>query len=298
VTRTWLGWVAFFFAASFVIHAMVLLVHEIGGHALAMKIVACGVEGVDLTYFAGGLVRPTPCPPPWLWRTFAITSSAGILVTLCTGAVAAAFQRRAGLSPLLRVLLALLATYCLLGQLWYATAGGYHAVMDPAPIALMLDLRGLHLLAWLPPLGLYAVAVPYCARALVDALRDHFGSRSRLQALKHILVTLGVAELLFVAALRVEAALRTDAFHSITVAAEQRAATTNETPWARIHSFPIRYVLLAIAVAAFAHALARPLVPGEGGPEETPQPVPPRYAVGVAVAALVCAGAITLLSHL
>jgi hypothetical protein len=162
----------------------------------------------------------------------------------------------------------------------------------------MLDLRGLHLLAWLPPLVLYAVAVPYCARALVDALRAHFGSRSRLQALKHILATLGVAELLFFAALRVEAALRTDAFHSITVAAEQRAATTKETPWARIHSFPIRYVLLAIAVAAFAHAFARPVVPADGGQDATLRPVPRQCAAGVALAALGCAVTITVLVRL
>src|SRR5262249_7634042 len=82
---------------------------------------------------------------------------------------------------------------------------------------------------------------------------------------------------------------RTDTVPSITVAAEQRAATLQETPWSRVHSFPIRYVLIAIAVAAFVLALARPVVPGDGGQEEAPPSVPRRYAAGVAMAALMCA---------
>lgn len=294
-TWTWLGWVAFFFASIFVIHGMALLLHEVGGHAVAMKIVGCGVEGFSLTYFGSGFVRPTPCPPPWLVRNTAIISLAGILVTLSAGAVATAFQRRAGLAPLARLLLALLATHLLLGDLWYATAGGYHEVKDPQLTAVLLEMRGLHVLAWLPPLVLYAATALYGARAIVAAFRDHFGSRSRLHALKHILATLGVAELLFFAVFRIEAALRTDGVPSITVALEERAAANKNTPWLQVHRFPLRYVLLAIAVAAFVHALARPVVCGDRGQETAPPPVPPRYAAGVAVAALMCAATITLL---
>jgi hypothetical protein len=295
VTWTWLGWVVFFFAWGFVIHGVGLVLHEVGGHALAMRIVGCGVDGFNLTYFGSGFVRPTPCPPPWLWRTFAITSSAGLLVTISAGAIAMAFQRRAGLTPLVRLLLALLATHFLLDQLWYATAGGYHEVKDPAATAIMLDACGLHVLAWLPPLVLYAAAALYGARALVGAFRVYFGSRTRLHTLKQIMATLGVAEILYFAVYRIEAAIHTDAVPSITVAAEERAATLQETPWSRVHRFPIRYVLIAIVVAAFVAALARPVVPGDGGQDAAPPPVPRRYAVGVAGAALLCAVTITLL---
>jgi hypothetical protein len=260
-----------------------------------MTIVACGFDGFNLTYFGQGSVQPTACPPPWLWRTFAITSSAGLLVTISAGAVAMAFQRRAGLTPLMRLLLALLATHFLVGQLWYATAGGYHAVMDPAAIAVMLDVWGLHVLAWLPPLVLYAVAALYGARAIVDAFRVYFGSRTRLHTLKQITATLGVAELLYFAAFRTEAAFRTDIGPTITIAAEHRAATLVENPWNRIHQFQIRYVLVAIAVTAFALALARPVVPGDGAEDAALRPVPRRYAAGVALAALGCAVTITVL---
>jgi hypothetical protein len=91
--------------------------------------------------------------------------------------------------------------------------------------------------------------------------------------------------------------MRSDGVPSITVAFEERAAANKNTRWLQIHRFPIRYVLLAIAVAAFVHALARPVASGEGGEEEAARPVPRRYAVGVAVAGVVCAGVITLLDR-
>jgi hypothetical protein len=206
-----------------------------------------------------------------------------------------AFQRRAGLTPLMRLLLALLATHFLISELWYATTGGYHEVKDPAAIAVFLEMHGLHVLAWLPPLVLYTAAALYGARAIVGAFRVYFAARTRLHTLKQITATLGVAELLYFAVFRIEAAIRTDMGPSIAVAAEQRAATLQEMPWFPVHRFPIRYVLVVIAVAAFVAALTRPVVPGDGGQDASPPRVPRRYAAGVAGAALLCAVTITVL---
>jgi hypothetical protein len=297
VDKTWLGWVVFFFAWGFVIHGVGLVLHELGGHALAMKLVACGFERLDLTYFGHGSVQSIRCPPPLYLRTFAITDSAGIVVTAGAGAVALALQRRAGLTPLMRLLLALLATHFLIGQLWYATAGGYHVVRDPAPAAIMLEMRGLHVLAWLPSLVLYAAASLYGAHAIVGAFHACFGSCTRVHALKQIAATIGVAGVLYLAAQRIEAAIHPADFPSITAAAEQRAAAQAKSVLFPAHLFPIRYVLVAIAVAAFALALARPVAPSDARQEAALPPVPRRYAVGVAAAALVCAGMITLLNR-
>jgi hypothetical protein len=110
--------------------------------------------------------------------------------------------------------------------------------------------------------------------------------------------TVGAGWLLFYAASRIEGAVRTDTLHSITVAAEKRAAFLQGAPWIRVHRFPIRYVLVAIAVAAFVLAFARPVVPADGGQDATLPPVPRRYAAGVALAALGCAVTITLLVRL
>jgi hypothetical protein len=131
-------------------------------------------------------------------------------------------------------------------------------------------------------------------RLIVGAFRAHFGSRSRLHTLKQSTATIGVAELLYVAASRIEAAVRTDTIPSITAAAEQRAAFLRDAPW-MAYRFPIRYVLFAITVAAFVLALARPMVPGDGGQDAALPSVPRRHAVGVAVAALGCALMITVL---
>ena len=294
---TWLGTIVFFFACGFVMHGVGLLLHEVGGHAVAMTIVGCGVEGFDLTYFGGGSVRPIPCPPPWLLRNLAIIGYAGLAVTISVGAVAMAFQRRAGITPLTRLLLALLATHFLLGQLGYATSGGYYGVSDPGPAAAWLEIHGLHLFAWLPPLVLYAAAALYGARAIVDASREHFGARTRLHGLKQIATTLGAAELLYLVAYRIESAIRGDTLPSVEVAAEQRTAELMAHPseWVAVHQFPIRRVLPVIAVAAFVAALARPVRRREGAEDGAPGMIAQRYVVGVAAAALVCAITITVL---
>jgi hypothetical protein len=107
--------------------------------------------------------------------------------------------------------------------------------------------------------------------------------------------TLGAAELLYLVAFRIEAAIRTDMVRGIEVAAEQRAALVRDAPWIPVHRFPIQRVLIAIAVGAFVLALARPVRPHEGAEDAAPGRIPRRYAVGVAGAALVCAVTITLL---
>jgi hypothetical protein len=287
--RTWLVWVVFFFAWGFVMHGVGLVLHEVGGHGLAATIVGCGFDGVDLTYFGHGFVRLSPCMH-WTWSGRVLLDWAGLAVTISAGAVAMAFQRRAGLTPLGRLLLALVAAGFLLGQLSYATAGGFYEVYDPALTAEILESHGLHVLAWLPPLVLYAAAALYGARAIVDAFREHFGSRSRLHTLKQSTATLGAAGLLYFVALRIEAAIRTDMIPSIAVAAEQRAIVMKNVP-----RFPIEYVLYAIAVAAFVLALARPVRHREGAEGAALGGIPRRYAVGVAGAALVCAATIALL---
>ena len=296
---TWLAWVAFFFAWLFVIHGVGMVLHEVVGHGLAYTILARGVDGFDLTYFGGGVMRPAPWPGPvWPWRSLAILGWSGLAVTLSAGAVAMAFQRRAGLTPLGRLLLALFATHILLSGLWYATAGGYHMVMDPAFAAAILEVHGLHVLAWLPPLVLYAAAALYGARRIVDAFREHFGSRTRLHMLKQSTATLGVAEISRFVAYRIEAAIRTDMdATNLAAAAERQAAAIQGSPWQPVHRFPIQWVLLVIAVAAFVLALARPVRRREGADDAAPGKIPRQYAVGVAVAALGCAIAITVLGH-
>jgi hypothetical protein len=217
---------------------------------------------------------------------------AGLAVTLSLGAVTMVFQRRAGLPPLARLVLALLATGLLLGQLQYATAGGFYGVGDPALTAAMLQYYGLHVLAWLPPLVLFAATALYGARAIVEAFREHFGSRTPLHTLRQATATLGAAGVLYFVAFRIEWAIRTDTFRGVAFTVEQIAATRHEAP-----PFPIDFVLFVIAVAAFVLALARPVVPRDGAEDTAPLPVPRRYAIGVALAALVCAGTITLLAR-
>jgi hypothetical protein len=294
---TWLGTIVFFFAWLFVVHGVGLVLHEVGGHGLARTIFGCGFEGFNLTYFGGGSVRATPCPSPWLMRNLVIMGYAGLAVTISVGVVAMALQRHAGLTPLTRLLLALLATHLLLSDLAYATSGGYYEVRDPAPAAAWLEMRGLHLFAWLPPLVLYAAAALYGARAIVDAFREHFGSRTRLHTLKRMAATLGAAELLYFVALRIESAIRTDTLPAIEVAAEQRTAALQAAPseWLAPHRFPILRVIVAIGVAAFVAALARPVRPREGAEDAAPGRIPRRHAVGVSVAALACAITITVL---
>jgi hypothetical protein len=290
----WLGWVVLFFAWGFVIHGMGVMLHEIGGHGLAATIVGCGFDGVKLTYFGHASTPLTPCT--WTETRRMILDLAGIAVISSAGAVAMVLQRRAGLTPLTRLLLALLATQFLLSNLAYATSGGYFQVMDLELTSVELESHGLYVLAWLLPLVLFTAAALYGARAIIDAFREHFGSRTRLQTLKQSTATLGAALLLYFVAFRIEAMLRTDMVPSIAVAAEKRAVFLRAAGSPEmIHRFPIQYVLVAIAVAAFVLALARPVVPGDGGQDAALPSVPRRYAVGVAGAALMCAVMITLL---
>jgi hypothetical protein len=289
--RIWLGWVALFFAWGFVIHGAGLLLHEVGGHGLAATVVGRGFDGFNLTYFGDGSTRLTPWAH-WTTSSRLIRDWAGLVVQLGAGAVAMAFQRRPGLTPLARLLLALLATDFLLRGLGYATAGGFHKIYDPGLTAVILESHGLYVLAWLPPLVLYTAAALYGARAIVDAFRAHFGARSRLHLLVQSTTTLGAALLLHFAANRVEAALRTDTTPSIAVKAEKLAVVFPDIP-----TFPIRYVILAIGVGAFVLAFARPVARAEGSQGSALPPVPRRHAVGVAGAALVCAVVITVLAH-
>jgi hypothetical protein len=77
---------------------------------------------------------------------------------------------------------------------------------------------------------------------------------------------------------------------------ERRAAITREGVLRfSVHPFPIRRLLLVIAVAAFVLALVRPVRRREGADDAAPGRIPRRHAVGVAVAALGCAIAITVL---
>jgi len=142
---------------------------------------------------------------------------------------------------------------------------------------------------------LYAAAALYGARAIVDAFREHFGSRTRLHGLKQSVATLGVAALLQFVAFRIEAAIRTDMVPGIEAAVELRAVANPGAPWLPNHRFPIQRVLIAIGVAAFVLALARPVRRRESAEDAAPGRIPRRYAVGVAGAALVCAVTITLL---
>ena len=254
-TKSWLGAVVFFFAWGFVLHGAGLVLHEVGGHGVAGVTLGCGLAGIDLTYFGHGVVHyVTPCSR-WTWRTIVVADWSGLVLTIGAGAVALAFARRRGLAPLTRVLLGILATGFLLGQLSYATNGGFNDLYDPARTAHALGARRLHVLAWLPPLVLFAAAAFLGARAITGGLRDHFRPRSRLQALAQIGATIGVAGLLYLVAFRIEWAIRADiAMRGVAFEAERIAAAHHEAP-----PFPIERVLIAIAVVAFVAALARPL---------------------------------------
>jgi hypothetical protein len=291
VKWTWFGWIVLFFAWIFVVHGVAILLHEIGGHALAVIIVGCKIDRIKLSYFGWGGVWPAPCTA-WTQTRHVIFDWAGLAITLPVGPVAMAFQRRAGLTPPTRLLLALFATRFLLSDLAYATSGGYYEVGDPQLTAVLLESHGLHVLAWLPPLVLFAASALYGARVVVDAFRVHFGSRTRLETLKQVAATLGVAGLLSYSAFRIESAIGTDMFRGIAFAAGQRAAFFHQAP-----PFPIHYVLLAIAVAATVIALARPVRRREGAPAAAPGRIPRRHAVGVAAAALGCVIAITVLGR-
>lgn len=298
--RTWLGWVVFFFAWAFAVHGADLVLHEAGGHGVAATIAGCGVDRFDLTYFGNGQTSYKPCPE-WTWTRLATRGSAGLAVAISAGAVAMAFQRRARLSPLARLLVALLATWFLLGELAYATSGGFHELYDARWVAGALAFHGLRVLAWLPPLVLFAASAVSGARAIVTAFREHFRSRSRLHALKQMAATLGVAGLLHLSARYAERYItvhlarttQADIPQSVMARAEEIAAARS-----RPSPFPMDRVLVAIGVAAFLFALARPVVRRDRAEDAAPSAVPRRHAIGVAVAALVCFIAITSLSRM
>jgi hypothetical protein len=279
--RTWLVAVLLFFAWGFVMHATGLLLHELGGHALAAVVFGCGISGYDLTFFGHGQVHYSPCER-WTNATILVADWAGLLVTIAAGIGAAIVLRRKGLAPLTRLLVALVAFFFLLGQLGYMTAGGFHDLYDPARTARLLAARGLHVLAWLPPLLAYAVASFLYARAAVDAFRDHFGSRTRLHALGQLLLTLGVAGLLYFVAFRIELVIRADlAMKGVAHEAERIASARHVAP-----PFPIQRVLTGVALATLIAALARP-IRGAEEPKAV-RPLPPRLVKIVAIATAAC----------
>jgi hypothetical protein len=219
-------------------------------------------------------------------------------VTIGAGAVAMAFQCRAALTSLTRLLLALLATWFLLGQLAYLTWGGFHDVEDPALVARSLSERNLHVLAWLPPLLLYTLSAAFGGRAIVGSFRKHFGSRSRLHALKQMMVTLGAAGLLYFVAFYIERTIRIaiNAGRALSIRFEQSAAALGAAGRGNARPFPIRFVLLAVAIASFAVALAQPVVRDDSVQDATPM-VSRRHAIGIAIATLVFLVVITLVTH-
>jgi hypothetical protein len=252
--QAWLSAVLLFFAWGFAMHASGLLLHEFGGHALASAILACGIEGYDLTFFGHGQVHYADCTS-WTETRIVIASWAGLFITTAAGLAAGLMLRRPSLSPMARLLVALVAFSFLLGQLGYMTTGGFHDLYDPGRTARWLGRRGLHVLAWLPPLIAYTASAFLCARAAIDAFREHFGSRTRLHSLLQLAATLGVAGALYFAAFRIEWSLRTDmTMRGVAVEAKRVAEARHAPP-----PFPIEHVLVAILIASLVYALARPV---------------------------------------
>jgi hypothetical protein len=229
------------------------LLHELGGHALASVVLACGIDGYKLTFFGHGQVHYAPCTG-WTAPVLLTCDWAGLVVTLLAGLVAALGVRKIR-SPFRRVLVSILALGFLLGQLSYATSGGYHRLYDPGRLARLLAARGLPWAVWLPSLIAYTAAAVLLARTLLGAFAEHFGARSRRELLARMATTLGPAGLLYLACYRLEWTLRTDLeMRGVAVAAERIAAAQHVAP-----PFPIERVLIAVALAAFALALARPV---------------------------------------
>jgi len=286
--KTWLGIVVFFFAWGFVMHAVGLLLHELGGHALASALLACGIDGMKLTLFGHGEVYYAPCTR-WTLPRILVANWAGLAITIAAGiAAAVTVIRRRELAPITRLLVGLVAFFFLLGQLGYATAGGFHGLYDPGRTARLLAARGLQFLVWGPALVAYAVAASVCARAVVDAFREQFGSRSRLHGLGQMLATLGVSGALYWVAFRIEWQLRTDVtMRGVRVEAERRAVARNAPP-----PFPIELVLLAVAVLAIVWALARPLPAATA----SARPIPRSHVLLVASATVVSAVVLVALS--
>jgi hypothetical protein len=276
--RSWLGAVLIFFAWGFVAHAVGLLLHEFGGHALSATLFACGTEGYDLTFFGHGMVHYADCER-WTFTTRIVTDWAGLVLTSAAGSVAALYARRRDLAPMTRALAVLVALLFLLGQLGYAINGGFHDLYDPARTSFWLGRRGLHALAWIPPFVAYAVTSVVGTRALVDSLREHFGSRSRLHALGQIAATLGVAGIAYFGAFYIERVLRVDVeMRGVAYAAERIAIERHTAP-----PFPIHLLLAGVVGIALVGALAHPVRAGT-----TARAAPRRLIVVVGASAAVC----------
>lgn len=275
----WITAVLVFFAWGFVMHGTGLLLHEFGGHALTATIWGCGIDAYKLTFFGHGQVTRTPCED-WTMTGIVITDWSGLVITSAAGAVAAwLLRRRRHWPPMWRLLVALVAFFFLIGQLGYATTGGFHDLYDPGRTARWLGKRGLHVLAWVPTMILYALSAVYCAREAVDAYREHFGTKTRLRTLGHLASTLGVAGVLYFMAFRIEWKIREDlAMRGVEVEAERLAVVRHTAP-----PFPIDKVLLLISLGAVIWAFARPI-------RETndPRPYPGRLPAIVALSAVGC----------
>lgn len=262
--RRRLAAILIFFAWGFVMHAVGLLVHELLGHGLAAVVLACGIDGVTLTFFGHGQVHYAPCSS-WTTTRVLIADWAGLVLTSAIGvsAMVYASRRRPALSALARLLLSLVAFFFLLGQLGYATSGGFHDLYDPGRTARLLGARGLHPLAWIPPLLAYTAAAFFCAREAIDAFREHVGASTRRSTIVELFATLGVAGLLYFIAFRIEWAYRLDIeMRGVAVEAARVAERTHAPP-----PFPIERVLTAVALSAVVVALARRVrTPGPSQP--------------------------------
>lgn len=275
----WASAVLIFFAWGFVMHGTGLLLHEFGGHGLLSVICGNGIDDYALTFFGHGQVHRAPYDD-WTLPRLVVVDWSGLVLTSAVGAAAVwLLRRRRRWPPMWRLLVALVAFFFLLGQLGYATSGGFHDLYDPRRTAQWLGQRGLHVLAWLPAMILYGLSAVYCAREAVDAYRAHFGTKTRLRTLAHLASTLGVAGLLYFLAYRVEWRLRTDLeMRGVEVKAQAVAAAKQGPP-----PFPIDKVLLVIALGAVVWALSRPV--REAGDA---QPYPKRLPAVVALAAAGC----------
>src|SRR5262245_23760802 len=132
--KTWLASVLLFFAWGFVMHTTGLLLHEFGGHAFVASVFACGIDGFKLTFFGHGQVHYAPCTK-WSPTTILVADWSGLALTIAAGVAAAFCARLRRLSPIARLLVALVAFFFLLGQLGYVTSGGFHDLYDPGRTA-------------------------------------------------------------------------------------------------------------------------------------------------------------------
>jgi hypothetical protein len=255
VIKRWVSAVLIFFAWGFVMHGTGLLLHEFGGHGLAALVLGKGIDGYKLTFFGHGQVIKTPYDD-WTLLRLVIVDWSGLVITSAVGVVAAwLLRRKREWPPMWRLLIGLVAFFFLIGQLGYATSGGFHDLYDPKRTAVWLGKRGRHALAWLPTMMLYALSAVVSAREVVDAYREHFGTKTRLHTLGHFASTLGVAGVMYFLAFRIEWQVRTDlAMRGVEVEAVRVAAEKHVAP-----PFPIHLVLLAISLSAVIWAFARPI---------------------------------------